>query len=57
MELLIVIIAIAGWAAIGKMTYDMANYQDRNPWVWAILAVLFGPLVMAYVFYNGKYKY
>jgi hypothetical protein len=55
MELLIVIIAIAGWAAIGKMTYDMANYQDRNPWVWAILAVLFGPL--AYVFYNGKYKY
>jgi len=42
---------------LARISFLMAKYNGQNPWLWAILTVIFGAIPLAYVFYyKPKYK-
>jgi len=42
---------------LARISFLMAKYNGQNPWLWAILTVIFGAIPLAYVFsYKPKNK-
>ena len=57
MSIIVVAYIIIGYVLMALMSFKMAKYNERNPWLWAVLTVLFGAIPMAYVFFVKSRKY
>ena len=54
MQILILVITLSAMFLMARMTFVMAKYNNRNPWLWALLTMFFGAFSMAYVFWFPK---
>ena len=56
MTAIFTIYVFIGVFLMSVMTFQMAKYNNRSPWLWAILTAFFGAFPMAYVFFAKPKK-